>query len=72
MEESTVADRLWLFYRNIKNTVQYLEVFSRFKQKETIEAVERVLHAQDKLEPFERSQLGMAHAFSQVESKSSG
>lgn len=43
---------------NIKNTVQYLEIFARFKQRETIEAVERVLKAQVKLEPFERSQIG--------------
>jgi len=33
-------------------------VFARFKQKENIEAVERLLLARDGLDSFERSQLG--------------
>ncbi|KAI9847186.1 MAG: RNA polymerase B [Sclerophora amabilis] len=39
-------------------TQDYLEVFARFKQKENIEAVERLLVAHEDLEHFERSQLG--------------
>ncbi|MCJ1388096.1 RNA polymerase B [Xylographa bjoerkii] len=40
-------------------TLDYLDVFARFKQKENIEAVERMLVGHDELELFERSQLGM-------------
>ncbi|KAI4138637.1 MAG: hypothetical protein LQ341_004580 [Variospora aurantia] len=36
----------------------YLEVFARFKQKENIEAVDRMLSAKPEFELFERSQLG--------------
>jgi len=36
-----------------------LDVFARFKQKENIEAVERMLATHDELEYFERSQLGL-------------
>lgn len=39
-------------------TQDYLDVFARFKQKENIEAVERMLASHDELELFERSQLG--------------
>jgi len=39
-------------------TQDYLDVFARFKQKENIEAVERLLLARDGLDSFERSQLG--------------
>lgn len=39
-------------------TQDYLDIFARFKQKENIEAVERILTAHDDLEPFERAQLG--------------
>ncbi|KAI4124536.1 MAG: hypothetical protein LQ338_004747 [Usnochroma carphineum] len=39
-------------------TTDYLDVFARFKQKENIEAVERMLTAKQELELFERSQLG--------------
>ncbi|KAI9676535.1 MAG: RNA polymerase B [Caeruleum heppii] len=39
-------------------TQDYLDVFARFKQKENIEAVERVLALHPDLESFERSQLG--------------
>jgi len=42
-------------------TREYLEVFARFKQKENIEAVERMLASHTGLELFERSQLGMLH-----------
>ncbi|KZF23752.1 polymerase II polypeptide D [Xylona heveae TC161] len=39
-------------------TQDYLDVFARFKQKENIEAVERMLATHVELESFERSQLG--------------
>jgi DNA-directed RNA polymerase II subunit RPB4 len=39
-------------------TQDYLDVFARFKQKENIEAVERLLLGRPELESFERSQLG--------------
>lgn len=39
-------------------TQDYLDVFARFKQKENIEAVERMLASRLELELFERSQLG--------------
>ncbi|OAX78992.1 hypothetical protein ACJ72_06696 [Emergomyces africanus] len=39
-------------------TQDYLELFARFKEKENIEAVERLLSAHTELELFERSQLG--------------
>lgn len=39
-------------------TQDYLDVFARFKQKENIEAVERLLLSRPELESFERSQLG--------------
>lgn len=39
-------------------TQDYLDVFARFKQKENIEAVERLLSSRSEFAPFERSQLG--------------
>ena len=45
-------------YRTLIKTQDYLDVFARFKQKENIEAVERMLASHDELELFERSQLG--------------
>ena len=44
--------------RPLVKTQDYLEVFARFKEKENIEAVERLLSAHTELEFFERSQLG--------------
>ena len=40
-------------------TTDYLDVFARFKQKENIEAVERILSSKAELDLFERSQLGV-------------
>ena len=40
-------------------TQDYLDIFARFKQKENIEAVERILSSRAELDLFERSQLGM-------------
>ncbi|KAL8648739.1 MAG: hypothetical protein Q9185_001538 [Variospora sp. 1 TL-2023] len=42
----------------LTKTQDYLEVFARFKQKENIEAVDRMLSAKPEFELFERSQLG--------------
>ncbi|KAL8850820.1 MAG: hypothetical protein Q9221_004234 [Calogaya cf. arnoldii] len=50
-------------------TQDYLEVFARFKQKENIEAVERVLGAKTDLELFEKSQLGSLCCESAEEAK---
>jgi DNA-directed RNA polymerase II subunit RPB4 len=44
--------------RNLTKTLDYLEVFARFKDEENIKAVERLLNAHTDLESFERSQLG--------------
>ena len=51
-------------------TQDYLDVFARFKQKENIEAVERLLLAHVNLEPFERSQLGTSSPSSSCPSPS--
>jgi len=45
--------------RNLTKTLDYLEVFARFKDEENIRAVERLLNSHTELEMFERSQLGM-------------
>ncbi|CAG8959972.1 hypothetical protein HYALB_00006136 [Hymenoscyphus albidus] len=43
----------------LQKTTQYLEHFARFRKKENVEAVERLLSAKDnKLAKFERAQLG--------------
>lgn len=42
----------------VTKTQSYLEVFSRFKQQETAQAVERILLQQKDLTSFERAQLG--------------
>lgn len=44
--------------RNLTKTLDYLEVFARFKDEENIKAVERLLNSHTELESFERSQLG--------------
>lgn len=50
---------MWeLSTRTLTKTQDYLEVFARFKQKENIEAVDRMLSAKPEFELFERSQLG--------------
>ncbi|KAL9100599.1 MAG: hypothetical protein Q9163_004036 [Psora crenata] len=50
-------------------TQDYLDVFARFKQKENIEAVERMLASRVELELFERSQLGSLCCESAEEAK---
>ncbi|KKZ66734.1 DNA-directed RNA polymerase II subunit RPB4 [[Emmonsia] crescens] len=51
-------------------TQDYLELFARFKEKENIEAVERLLSAHTELEFFERSQLGILCCNDAEEAKS--
>lgn len=53
----------------LSKTQDYLEVFARFKEKENIEAVERLLFSVD-LKPFERSQLGSLCCDNAEEAKS--
>lgn len=48
----------FLQFRNLTKTLDYLEVFARFKDEENIKAVERLLNSHTELEMFERSQLG--------------
>lgn len=52
--------------RNLTKTMDYLEVFARFKDEENIKAVERLLNSHTELEMFERSQLGMCPSDSTV------
>lgn len=47
--------------RMLIKTTEYLDHFARFRDKENIEAVERLLSMHPDLELFERSQLGTIH-----------
>ncbi|KAH9891528.1 RNA polymerase Rpb4 [Xylariomycetidae sp. FL2044] len=42
----------------LTKTIDYLDAFSRFKKKENVEAVERLLSAHKEFHRFERAQLG--------------
>lgn len=42
----------------LNTTLNYLDHFARFTQKENVEAVERLLSTHKDLEKFERAQLG--------------
>lgn len=42
----------------LHKTIDYLDAFARFKQKENVEAVERLLSARPELTKFERAALG--------------
>lgn len=42
----------------LTQTLNYLDAFSRFRQKENVEAVERLLSAHKQLAKFERAQIG--------------
>jgi DNA-directed RNA polymerase II subunit RPB4 len=44
-------------------TTDYLDHFARFKRKENVEAVERLLNAHKDLAKFERAQLGISSCF---------
>jgi DNA-directed RNA polymerase II subunit RPB4 len=47
--------------RMLVKTMDYLDHFARFKRKENVEAVERLLSAHQELAKFERAQLGKSH-----------
>ena len=47
----------------LNKTLDYLDAFARFKQKENVEAVERLLSARKELTKFERAQIGMFFRF---------
>jgi hypothetical protein len=47
----------------LNQTLNYLDHFSRFTQKENVEAVERLLSAHKDLAKFERAQLGMYYQY---------
>lgn len=52
---------IWGFlekYRMLNTTLNYLDHFARFTQKENVEAVERLLSTHKNLDKFERAQLG--------------
>lgn len=49
-----------VLYRMLVKTIDYLDHFARFKRKENVEAVERLLSAHQELAKFERAQLGMS------------
>jgi DNA-directed RNA polymerase subunit F len=53
--EGTQAD---IAHRIFQKTTEYLDHFARFKRKENVEAVERLLSARKELAKFERAQLG--------------
>jgi DNA-directed RNA polymerase II subunit RPB4 len=44
----------------LTQTMNYLDAFARFRQKENVEAVERLLSAHKQLAKFERAQIGTA------------
>jgi hypothetical protein len=54
--------RLVKTYSMLSKTIDYLDAFSRFKKKENVEAVERLLSAHKEFHKFERAQLGMLFA----------
>lgn len=51
-------------HRMLNQTLNYLDHFARFTQKENVEAVERLLSSHKALSKFERAQLGMPAACS--------
>src|SRR6185312_13912847 len=53
--EKLIAGKI---YRMLMKTTEYLDHFARFKRKENVEAVERLLSAHKELAKFERAQLG--------------
>jgi hypothetical protein len=54
--------------RMLSKTRDYLDHFARFKRKENVEAVERLLSAHKELAKFERAQLGMLRACEHIPS----
>ncbi|CAJ2513317.1 Uu.00g014360.m01.CDS01 [Anthostomella pinea] len=65
INETDYCGEVWLIFvcafpasRMLTKTVDYLDAFSRFKKKENVEAVERLLSAHKEFHKFERAQLG--------------
>ena len=53
------ADGFYASGRMLTQTQNYLDAFARFRQKENVEAVERLLSAHKQLAKFERAQIGI-------------
>lgn len=53
----------------LNQTLDYLDAFARFKQKENVEAVERLLSSHKQLTKFERAQIGSLCCDSAEEAK---
>jgi hypothetical protein len=53
--------------RMLSKTRDYLDHFARFKRKENVEAVERLLSAHKELAKFERAQLGSSSPSNEME-----
>ncbi|KAF3762345.1 hypothetical protein M406DRAFT_323509 [Cryphonectria parasitica EP155] len=53
----------------LSKTIDYLDAFARFKQKENVEAVERLLSSHKQLNKFERAQIGSLCCDSAEEAK---
>lgn len=53
--------------RMLSKTRDYLDHFARFKRKENVEAVERLLSAHKELAKFERAQLGSSFPSNEME-----
>lgn len=49
---------LLISFRVLQKTIDCLNTFAKFKKKENIEAVERLLNTHQTLAKFERAQLG--------------
>lgn len=50
----------------LTKTIDYLDTFARFKEKESVEAVERLLSSHKEFHKFERAQLGMSSQYKAV------
>ena len=55
--------------RVLTKTKDYLDIFARFKKRENVSAVEKLLQGFPALEPFEKSQLGTLCCESSDEAK---
>ena len=54
-----LADFVFDFFSVLAKTIDSLDAFARFKKKETVEAVERLLNSRQEFTRFERAQLGI-------------
>jgi len=58
-QHTNQSKKLTYLNRMLVKTTDYLDHFARFKRKENVEAVERLLSAHKELAKFERAQLGL-------------